>query len=857
MRARQVRIEDLLTLFRNKRPEAVLDRVCHRSEVFRPYSLHTPFRNESARDEYVRLTEDSSERFSVEEKVERYSLLEQIQKSETYPKGYFGLLVQFADEHLVLTDGKLFSRIQALMEWNECSRTLTQDLFTIPYFVWKDRWKLPEEICRHSFDWMPILPVADQRLQDMINRGLAENHYHLYGSTESFMLSWVYFMNRPESIRKITSKYFQIGLSRHSSFGNIDNVSSWETRIKTAACIRSMLFEKAVQRAKSDLWNQFLFFHATEDMSWFKKLIAVQRDAYGCPLLESDGRRYILDYCIFPGHYSINHNSAYRFLSGERNFLYQCFLRCFNHEFDEHESELFYAYLLIKNNFRQELIQLNKGIGFENFRQYQDKKDRAYDGEAGYWQESLRLSVIGDTVENHVHKLECRITPKPSSARYLREFKELEKETREKGDAIMGYVVHFVKENIENIEAEEELCAYSRPRNWRTRKKIKVQARAISDYILKNDRGYRDIKGIDAANLEIHCRPEVFATEFRYLSHLQKHKGTSLNGQGKNSFQLRKTYHVGEDFLDIADGLRAVDEALLFLEMDDGCRLGHAMVLGVDPWDYYRLKGGRIVLRKQELLDDLVWILYGSNEMGVGIPSNGRFELERDALSLFEYIYDGTNATNMPDILRNCYEGWKLRGHHPNLFRCYPEASLSCHKYRYALQRYEHYMVQSDDHLCSLLGNQNAVKLTGYYHFNANVKRRGQEPEDFIVPDWYVEVMDELQRAMRRKCAEKGIVIECNPTSNYLIGVFKDYAKHPMFLFNNHHLDSSASEEPQLYITVNTDDKGVFDTSLSNEYALVLAAQRELRHSQGNYDDEAIYEYLEMIRRNGFTASFL
>lgn len=41
------------------------------------------------------------------------------------------------------------------------------------------------------------------------------------------------------------------------------------------------------------------------------------------------------------------------------------------------------------------------------------------------------------------------------------------------------------------------------------------------------------------------------------------------------------TYHTGEDFLDIVDGLRAIDEALLFLQMEKGERLGHAMALGV------------------------------------------------------------------------------------------------------------------------------------------------------------------------------------------------------------------------------------------------------------------------------------
>ena len=66
--------------------------------------------------------------------------------------------------------------------------------------------------------------------------------------------------------------------------------------------------------------------------------------------------------------------------------------------------------------------------------------------------------------------------------------------------------------------------------------------------------------GIDACSQEIGCRPEVFAPMFRFLSeHI-----TSDLPEAEVS-QLKMTYHVGEDFLDVVDGLRAVDEAIHFL----------------------------------------------------------------------------------------------------------------------------------------------------------------------------------------------------------------------------------------------------------------------------------------------------
>ncbi len=56
---------------------------------------------------------------------------------------------------------------------------------------------------------------------------------------------------------------------------------------------------------------------------------------------------------------------------------------------------------------------------------------------------------------------------------------------------------------------------------------------------------------------------------------------------------------------------------------------------------------------------------------------------------------------------------------------------------------------------------------------------------------------------------------------------------------------------------INTDDIGVFATSLENEYALLLVAERERRKVQHGCDDcQDIYDYLDRIRENGFRVSF-
>lgn len=112
-----------------------------------------------------------------------------------------------------------------------------------------------------------------------------------------------------------------------------------------------------------------------------------------------------------------------------------------------------------------------------------------------------------------------------------------------------------------------------------------------------------------------------------------------------------------------------------------------------------------------------------------------------------------------------------------------------------------------------------------------------------------------MQKAMRQEIFQKGIAIECNPTSNVKIGTFRFYDKHPMLTFNNYYLEDD-NAPPNMKVSINTDDLGVFDTSLVNEYALMLDAITKKRHREGNYNDDAVYDYLNYIRKNGIEMAF-
>ena len=61
-----------------------------------------------------------------------------------------------------------------------------------------------------------------------------------------------------------------------------------------------------------------------------------------------------------------------------------------------------------------------------------------------------------------------------------------------------------------------------------------------------------------------------------------------------------------------------------------------------------------------------------------------------------------------------------------------------------------------------------------------------------------------------------------------------------------------------LNVSINTDDQGVFDTLLENEYALMMLALKKKRNKDNEleYDIEDIYEWIDYVRQMGLEQSF-
>lgn len=107
-----------------------------------------------------------------------------------------------------------------------------------------------------------------------------------------------------------------------------------------------------------------------------------------------------------------------------------------------------------------------------------------------------------------------------------------------------------------------------------------------------------------------------------------------------------------------------------------------------------------------------------------------------------------------------------------------------------------------------------------------------------------VEALQAVQEDLARELADKRIVVEVNPSSNWVLGRLGNLRDHPM-----HRLLKVLGDEARL--TINTDDPALFATRIENEYALVLDAMI----GNGRDDCSALAD-LERMRLTGLETSF-
>ena len=377
----------------------------------------------------------------------------------------------------------------------------------------------------------------------------------------------------------------------------------------------------------------------------------------------------------------------------------------------------------------------------------------------------------------------------------------------------LGLVAHFIKSH-DLVEQRNFITAVSpRPecRHSRMRKDTQHQARILVSLLEKVSDLRHFIRGADAAANERHAGPEVLAPVFRIL---------------RRAGLQRFTYHAGEDFAHLASGLRTMFEAVQFLELDAGCRIGHGTAAGLLPEAWWKAIGNSVVLPTEDRLDDLIFARHMLISNGLLPERLALIDAEIRCLTM--QIWADPMIT--PDLLT---EAWLLR-HLDPLSRRHTtadpdphlraEALLRANAQREHPQAYRHFLRRHGIHAADEMFTSRQMRDEVARGAKQIIVSRRSDILD-------IETLQALQRCVLLVLNTRRMAIETLPSSNLRISVHQRYEEH-------HSLNwlgvGAGSLQTPVDVVVGSDDPGIFATSLRMEYAHLMRCLREESRTSGD-----------------------
>lgn len=410
----------------------------------------------------------------------------------------------------------------------------------------------------------------------------------------------------------------------------------------------------------------------------------------------------------------------------------------------------------------------------------------------------------------------ARIAPCAGCPRIAREI-QLDKGTVQYcGSAVrkgfsLGLVAHFIKKG----DAGNGACRHGALRDDLARQAQSL-VRVKESLRHGNPELYAALVGKDAASNELDAPPEVFAPIFRYL-----------NREGIS----HTTYHAGEDFGHILCGVRATHEAITFLGLRNGDRIGHATAIGIDP---QLCKTQDVRCPQGQWLDNLIWLTHRlCTEDGLALFRGEVALLQAAIARLYVNIY-GKECPQLPVL----WKAWALRAYD---LRDINREYEPVHRY----SKEERNLLLKEQQAAGIpLFNAACDELRLYHKhrhkWNAIIEVR---PEDQPRHELLQAVQDAVVREMRAK----NILVEVLPTSNVRISHYASTDEHHVMRWLDPH-----NSRPAPQVVIGTDDPGIFSTTLRNEYSFILNKLQDLYPGCNEKPYEVIHHLIENGRSYRF-----
>ena len=766
---------------------------------------------------YSDYNEDELDNLIVEysEKISKYS-------PTKYKHNTLNLFLYIAKELVFYQANSLTISFDSLLEWNGIINKIDANIIFAMKAAIEGHEISAGDAHRIQHD--------NYRLNRILSEGISENHMHLKGSGYTSELNWYDFSTDTCFEGQKSKKFFGILKNNIRHYEN-EKLAFLKVRI-----IKFYLFAQIFDHRFEDSEFKKLFKKAlqSDDLDYFELLFSKLK-----PQIEIFKEYWEKEFSPF------DHSPRKEFLI-ERSFLKRLFSKYLRCELSDFDLYLLNIYLLALNKFKMIFYQDNEGMGFEKFKHSENIKEELLGGK------DLNKRIYRNVFdkyysEKNVKQIEFRIAPKTSVKEYYKIIRDLKNvnddfKKKNKDNAIeFGLVIHYIK-NKDDFDLSEGTSRKEKS-YFDLRRKAEILISFFEHKPLDDEEKiHQKIVGIDTANYELNVRPEIFGPSFRWQ---RKEIGE------KNPFGI--TYHAGEDFTTIANGLRAMDEVIEFLDYRRGDRFGHGLALGLDIDKYFKKKRKSVISNVEEYIDDSVWMYYlieehqTENEVKQFLATN---EISSHAILSFlqgefdrEVVkYNFNDSISMYDF----YCAYMLRGDDPELYI----EEVKNKSYDKLVQDFDYRLNYHNKKHRQAFENSRARNLYFQYHYSEKYKKMHKESVLLEASEIYIEAVKLVQFILRLKIFRKEISIESNPTSNRKISFISKYIDLPLIELNSMFIKSDSKFN--LPISINTDDSAIFQTDLSLEYAYVVAAL--LREG---YDIESVYQYIEYLVKMSKIQSFI
>lgn len=735
--------------------------------------------------------------------------------------------------------------------WFFLKRMIDEDILRCAFFRNKsnNNYKI---LCRFT-------KTTDQLLDAELEKGLSETHLHA-GAGRSFSFLWTDIMNKKlmnknlvvetqngkfdlkklilftRIVRIIFGLYLK---SDHSQFKNFIHNSNSNILLKNDEIlkkVKQVLYFYEIGNIKNNLDEGFLH-DLYEDLKYEIS------DFYNFQSKDLDFRtRTLLDDVLtylFDDFYSISHKNnelqicikdlgTTNLIFPETILLLKSFKKLENEKKDTQFKKLFIQYLRAKNIVNSFIVQSeDSGKGLDIFK-------IIYNRQSKFNLSDSFLEIFHTHFkEQNIKKFEIRISPKSYSdsaheiKKILREYLHIIKSENynDFNTPLVGVVFHFIKKKDEGINSciknfnkfdSDKFIYYGEQKN-----SYFENAKSILKLLKNVPRLSNYIVGIDAASGENDTEPYVFKKAYNLFRNEK-----NINTPYTNSISF--TYHVGEDFRDVISGLRHVDEVIEHFKYQSGDRIGHGIVLGIDI-EKWSDNNNCIILPMGEYLENLLWEW--------SIYTN----LDFDEKTNITYIENHIMAT-AEKIFGNC-SGFTVR----DLYNLYISkfSDEIIYNTEYCIDDKTRQNFDIENGYCECFSNWDIIKLKKALNCKYFIRHLSKKVS-IQIDNQRIKKYKCLQEYMKSKISSKGVIVEVCPTSNILIG---DYKNTNDFQIEN----LSSPDNEKVIITINTDDPIVFNTRLNNEFSLVM----DIMKRKGAYSTKQILNWIDNVRGNGIKYSFI